>query len=668
MKNTKLIALVAVLVVVTLVVSVVISTSTTNKKFAEVQQTVTSYEEKIDLLNKTIDQLNKGLIDANTALETLKNAGVELDNWNAATAALPGMLEALENVPTEFVAQFATDEDSDDAYENFMALYAYAYEVDGETVTTLDHLEGVFADAEDALYRATSVEEMTTIINNAKAALEALETKIEILDAKLAALEKGTVTLADFDNYLFVAGLLENVIASDILPEVEEGEDDPAELYEGRMEDLFAAFQPIAVEDFIAKVELLPEVALVTLKHQAALKAANDAYAVLDTFYEDLDEIKGKEFALAEEALGELNVHMEVLVALDGTVEEGEEPVEGTAAYINALIASFKKTTIKADIDTHTWINNLLAAVKTWETAVWTNGDYKYTVVTEDGYVADVYNLIDRTTLAGYVSAFEKVTADLKVAADAFINAVKALDKITPDSLDDIMAAYDLYDVAAGLELPSVIDVLCNYVDYTDDEGEPVDVIGVQDSLKLLTNTIHANHTWLVGTIKDLADSVKGAYIKCDCAADKDGKVTCTDETHGTYDLTAVADFDEEIVKIIAQFGLDETVFDADLLAIYKAARINSYIEAAKANVEAANEAYPNESLVARYNAQIAKITADYTFAAEYTCVDPENKDHKCNCADDLANWDLAIVNDPVKTLTENFDLETLKAIFADAQ
>jgi hypothetical protein len=99
-----------------------------------------------------------------------------------------------------------------------MALYAYEYVVDGETVSTLDHLEDVFNNAEDALYRATSVAEMTAIINTAKAALENLDTKIEILDAKLAALEGKTVTLADFDNYLFVAGLLEDVIASDILP------------------------------------------------------------------------------------------------------------------------------------------------------------------------------------------------------------------------------------------------------------------------------------------------------------------------------------------------------------------------------------------------------------------------------------------------------------------
>ena len=502
---------------------------------------------------------------------------------------------------------------------------------------------------------------MTTIINTVKTALKNLDTKIEILDAKLAALEKKTVTLADFEDYLFVADLLANVKASNILPEVEEGEDDPADLYDDRMDDLFEVFQPIAVEDFIAKVDLLPETALVTLKHQAALKAANTAYALLDTFYDDLDDIKGKEFALAEEALEEVNAHMAVLVLLDGTVEEGQTPADGTAAAINALIASYKKTDIKADIATKTWIDALKNAVKTWEEKEWELDDYKYTVVTEDGYVADVYNLIDRATLASYVSSFEKVTADLKTAAKAFVDAVAALKTITPDSLKDIMAAYDLYDVAAGLETPSVIDVLCGYEDTVDEDGEPVEVIGVQDSLKLLTNTIHANHTWLVETIATLEKDIKDATIVCP-GHGKDE--TCDCEDLGKVVYSEVANYDDAIVRILGEFGLDETVFDSALLAEYKAARLNDYIEAAKANVLAANEAHPNASLVARYNAQIEKVTNNYTFAVKAVYVlDKDGKE-----TEEIDHYEMAIENDPVKTLTENFDLETLKAIFADAQ
>ena len=59
---------------------------------------------------------------------------------------------------------------------------------------------------------------------------------------------------------------------------------------------------------------------------------------------------------------------------------------------------------------------------------------------------------------------------------------------------------------------------------------------------------------------------------------------------------------------------------------------------------------------------EIKAVATNYTFTAEYTCVDPYNKDHECDCAEDLANWALVIENDPAEALAEKYT----PAILAD--
>jgi hypothetical protein len=130
----------------------------------------------------------------------------------------------------------------------------------------------------------------------------------------------------------------------------------------------------------------------------------------------------------------------------------------------------------------------------------------------------------------------------------------------------------------------------------------------------------------------------------------------------GTYDLALIGNFDDDILAIIAMYELDETVYDAELLSVYKLARIQTTLNGVLTLVDNAYAASTNtkkDTLKKILVEEIKAAAADYTFEAEFTCVDPDNKDHECDCAEKLANWELVIENDAT-ALVEKYTAEIL--------
>ena len=614
------------------------------------QQTIDNYEAEIARIEKIIEELRAGLITANEALEALKNADLKLDAWNEASAALPAKLEALEKVAEEFVKDVTIyDEDGETVLVSFYEIYV-----------DMDAFEELAAIAEIELYRATSVAAMDEIIKNFKTDLYNVPTALETLVSAIEAAEANGVSLEDYDNILLAHELI-YFVDNDVYAE------DQREELEDRLAELVKAFKPLAVEHFVTLVYALPEnVAHLAPSHEEALEAATEAYAFVLELYNNDDasllldkKNKPTVYANAKADLADYNVQWTVVECI----------VESAQLVNEILMHAFDEENFTeefgANIETLTYLNSLKALIEDWECTIVTD---PY----DEDYSAEIYNLVNRSIYYGYVAQYEAKVADLRVTADAFINAVAALEgTITPDSRDSLMAAYDLYDAAVGLVAPSIIDTLCGYYDYVDEDGEIVEIIGVQDSLYILTNKYHAEYTWLVSVIKALEHSIEDAVIKCEFVhkdangktIDCDGKGACAHV--GMIDYTRVENFDYEIVIILSYFNLDETVFDADALAEYKIARIIGAVEMARANVYEANAAYPNAGLVTYYNAQIDKtITADYTFAVELDCTCYEGYDEPCECD----TYVMAIENDPIAILAEKFDLDALMRIFADAQ
>ncbi len=657
MKNTKLIALVAVLVVVTLVISIVVATSNDATTKNEVLETVTKYEDKIDALNKTIEQLNQGLIDANTALEQFKNAGVELENWNEATVALPAQLQALDDAYDAFVKaeQIYDEDDSEKVLVKFDEIYANYADVNYTAIFT-----DLKAAAARDLGRATSVAEMTTIVNNYKTSLNNVPTTLESFVATVEAIEANGVTLDDYDNIVLVP-VIQAKVDADLYAEGQEKD------LTDRITEINKTFKPLAVEQVVTLVNALPEnVAHLAPSHEEALKAANDALTFALGLYEGDDSTllldkknKATAYANAKADLALYNAQWTVVEAIVAAAETLNETLK------EAFDEDVFTEEFGANIETLTYLNSLKALIDAWETTIVTD-------VEDEDYSEEIYNLVNRSVYEGYVADYEVEIADLRAAADAFIEAVAALEgTITPDSLDAIMAAQNLSKAAAGLKPADMMDTLCGYTDYTDDEGELVDVIGVQDSAIKLT-ALYNDYKWLVDTIEALEKAVADAVIKCAVEhKDADGKVVACDGKDacakvGTVDYAVLAnsDFDTEIVKILSYYNLDETVFDAEALAEYKVARIYDEVQAAKKNVADAHAAYANELFFTSYNNDIDAITANYTFAVELVCTCPDDSTDPCECN----TYKMAIENDPIDVLAEQFDYAVLVEIFKATQ
>ena len=672
MKNTKLIALVAVLVVVSLVVSIAVALGNDKKGNDAIVGTIKDYEQQIAELNKTIEDLEKGLISSTEALEKLQAAGVEIKNWNEASAVLVDKLEELEAAYDEFVESVNVYDEKDEKKENplvtYEDLYEFTYTQGEETVWHDDQIWELEYNAMMDLYRATSVAEMNTIIANFKADLAKVPTILEFYLSTLETVEKdGKVTYDEYETMLVAYEVADQIIDNIYAPAAEGEEKGQKELLAERLDALMTEFKPLVVDKFVELAQALPEVEFLAPSHYDAVKAAADEAAFVIELYGTTEAKK-----LETNKKGKLTAYGEALKTL-AEVEAREvvvREIEAGAEALNEVLAeAFDKETIAnmelkygANIETYNYIAFLGELIDGW---------VEYWEIVEDtkaeDYNAELYNLVNHNVYAGYVANFEAEVATLRAAAEEFIAAVEAIENVNLDSKATLDAAKVLFDTVANGQKIADVDTILELNDYLDEDEELVEVTGVADSYDAWL-TQYARYNWLVAAKKNLEESVKNALIVCTAEhKDADGKTVACDgkgacEKVGTYDLTKIGNFDADILEIIAMYELDETVYDAELLSVYKLARIQTTLDAVLTLVDEAYAASTNtkkDTLKAILVEEITAAAADYTFEAEFTCVDPDNKDHECDCAEDLANWALVIENDAT-VLAEKYTAEIL--------
>ena len=648
MKNTKLIALVALLVVISMVVSVVIATSNDNKVSGQVQETVKSYEEKIADLNKTIDKLNAGLISANQALEALKNAGVELENWNAASAVLADKLDELEAAAEAFEESanvYAPDHDECTLEDHEACVVADFYDVYSYSYNDVDSME-VFYElaykAQTDILRATSVAEMDAIIAQFKKDCEAVPTILETLYATLKTI--GTeVTYDDYDN-IKKASFLFSVVDEDVLaPAATEDDKSEKELLDEQLKALYVDFKPLVVDTFITLVGKLPSVEQYAPSYEDELVAAQEEYAfVLELYGEDVKDLrkdkKDKEtaFAKAEVTLGEIKAQK---VVVDGIVEAAE--------LVNEAIKAQKDYKIAADRASRLMIEGLEALVAEWEE--------DYSIITDEkdeDFNAELYNLVNRAGIEAYNNTLLAKAGELKVLADAYIAIIDGIEKVTntsKDTLDASLDAWDEFTTAAGALTPVDVDFI---VGYESEEG----VVAAWNNYTAKL-TVYNN---IIAAIDYVENGVK-AVMKVDCKVNHgkneddepiacDCEVNVLDETKLTsLDQTGI---DAKLVALLATYELDETVIDADLLAIYKTARLYDELAAALANVDTAYAAATNASKDAQKASLVTLVERAakkaYTFEVELVCTCDPDSEEECECdtyklVDDAATKALAV-------------------------
>ena len=675
MKNTKLIALVAVLVVVSLVVSIAVALGNDKKGNDAIVGTIKDYEQQIAKLNQTIEELEKGLISSTEALEKLQAAGVEIKNWNEASAVLLDKLAELEKAGEDFEESVKVFDEKDEKKENplvtFEDLYDFTYTQGEETVWHEDKFYELHENAMMDLLRATSVAEMNTIIANYKADLAKVPTILDMYIANIEAVEKdGKVTYDEYETMLVAYELADQIIDAIYAPAAEGEEKGQKDLLDERLDALMTEFKPLVVEKFVELANALPEVEFVAPSHYEAVEAAAKEAAFVIELYgateaEKLEtNKKGKAtaYGTALKTLAEVEARVVVV-----------KEIEEAAEVLNEILAhAFDKKNLEsagikygANIDTFNYLNAYGDLIAGW---------VEYWSIVEDEkdeeYNAELYNLVNHNVYEGYVANFEAEVATLRAAADEFIAAVEAIENVNLDSKATLDAAKVLFDKVSKGQKIADLDTILELNDYLDDEDELVEVTGIADSYDTWLTQL-ARYNWLTATKKALEDAAKATLVKCEDAThgkkDANGDiVVCDCENLGTYDYTKfVGDFDDAIVRIIAEYELDETVFDAELLTVYKMARLQDTLAVVMARLEAAHaasglSAEKADALCDIITEEIKAVAANYTFAAEFTCEEPDNKDHECDCAEDLANWAMAIENEPAEVLAEKYTAEIL--------
>lgn len=689
MKNTKLIALVAVLVVVGVIVSVAITNSTAANNQAEVDKQLSDYQTTIDALNATIEKLNQGLIDADTAMKELADKGVELQNWTNATAQLPAKLEALKKAAEDFVASTVVyKEDGKTVLVSFNDKYAYVVGEEGKEgyYNSLTVFQTLYVEAQQDLLRATSVDEMDSIVKGLTASYKAIPTMLQKLYTALEAAEKNGVEYTDYDNIVLAYDLYNTHIKNDNIyaPAAEGEKKGEKDLIGDRIDALMDDFKPLVVANFVKLVKALPTVEQYAPSHEEALKAATKELDFVKALYDNkLDGLmktsKGKEtdFAKALTTYNKVNaraayVHNTIVVRAERVNEKLKNALTSKNEY------GFDMTKFGANIETYTYIYETLVDDITW----WENTCDIITDTKDEDYNAELHGLVNYDVYEGYVAKFEAAIATLKAAADEFIAAVEAIENVNLNSKATLDAAKVLFDTVSKGQKIADLDKILGLNDYLDDEDELVEVTGIADSYDAWL-TQYARFNWLVNAKKNLEDAVKATEVKCVAEhKDADGKVIACDgkgacATVGTldyklFDMTKVAGIDADILVILVEYELDETVFDAELLTVYKMARLQTILAEVTANLTDAYEASTKnakaQALKGIIEEEIKAVAANYTFAAEFTCEDPDNDDHKCECAKDLDNWAIVIENEPATALAEKYTTAILADRFAKAQ
>ena len=661
-KNIKTIAIVAVALVIAILVSCLVAVNN-DKKVAEelagqlagqVQQNATNTQSKIDALNKTIADLKAtlekaeaGLASADEAIkaqqaliDALKDAGVKVENWEAASAVMIEKFEEVEELVDSYVNYYdeKTNVSSDD-------IYGY---LDTEESSWRELFYMPYQTAMYGIMRATTVEEMDAIVEALEAEFDAVPTHYEALYAVMEEIEADDVTYDDYDNIKLAGELFATAHNAFFAPATEETEAEVDVIAE-RLAVVYTAFKPLVVEKVVELVAALPAPEATYYAHKDALKAAEEEIEFLDSLEWTEEEFWALQNNEDFVAAGEKYIGCAETFAV-------VEVLYNDAVALNKALADAAKAedwAIKADRATRDNFNALYTLVEAWALEVVAAGYYDAETNTFDSVVLGYY---DATIMAGYEAELAKAAGTMSTEAVKFINTVAAIEKITNESkaeLDAAVAAYVAFTKAAGNYSPADVD----YILGVEENG----VVAAWNTLAGY-QTAHAD---ILATIKALEDYVATLFVKCTV---NHGTNACDCKNIGDRNNVAFVSQDALIAKIVGFYGLEETVFNADALAKYKAVRLEAVCAQAIANAEAAYAASTNEdrdTILANLKTFIALAAkTEYKFEVKMTCTDPENKDHKCNCAADLANY--SVVEDAATKALKVFTVEYCTGFFAE--
>lgn len=707
MKNTKLIALVAVLVVITLVVSIVVATSNDEKVAADLEQQVADYEKEIAVLNKTLDELNAGLITATQALEALKEANVKLENWNKASDAMVSKIEELNKAYEDFKAsKVVYAEDGKTVVISFADQYSFSYAygyntqivgvnnvpADAWTYHSAQFTELLSLATLD-IYRAASIEDMNTIISNFKKDIAKVPTIRELLLSTIETVNKGGVTYSDY-NDLVLASYLYSVIKTTntnmfTAPATLEDKGEQVELAE-ELEALKEEFKPLVVENFIKLVDELPEVPFLAPSSAKAVEAARNEKTFVEYLYGATEEAKLHTDKWSRKTL--YAKHIDTLLAAEARMVVVAQ-IEAAAKLVNATIDSFKTYEFIANRASRDVIVSLENAVIAWETT--------WTIITESKdheWNEELYNLVNRAAIEGYEAKLQAKVAELKALADSYIDTINNIGVITHNSkdvLDGARVAYKTFLDAAEAKLLSAEDV--DYViGYELGEG----VVAAWNNFAACV----ARYNTIINTITGIENAIK-TLTKLECQATTHTEVNqwgititlthcnCTDAMKKRvldptkYVTTSYYDEDEEMTVYVRPMIFDaidlsiqtllnfegeyEDAINDELLSLYKEARVSYDVTVAKANLETAYNAavlagIANASVIKAELANLVDLYAQtpYTFTVkcQTTHVDANGKTVACDCAV------LPLVRDAARVALDKFTVEFFNGEFVKEQ
>ena len=395
--------LVIVIAIATMGIIPILLDKTYEESYAEIQQSLSDSYKTVEKLVKDVTK------EANKLADTIKKLnGVHMDTpgWVGASDDIVGKLEEVEKFHENFINSF-TDEVLGLTYiEHFN--YVHEGKIAYEWFAYLK------ANAEVAITRATSEKQLNDAFAQYKKDVEGIPTIIEALQSKISGIEKNNITLSDLDAFADARNHL-SIIDLRVFAE---GQYDAFNTKINTT--IYNSLKAVARQDFIDKAKKLPS-NYQLIYQTKPVHDAEDAYALLlDPTYglytqEELLAIKG-DFALCRLYMVDASRHADVIDQMIGDKE-----TEGTAAYINAKIDSYKgalntknpKPEIKADAETNAWITELELMIEAWDRSVWTSkdGEYVFKVIFakfSTSYSEDIINLVNRETVAQYRAKYNE--------------------------------------------------------------------------------------------------------------------------------------------------------------------------------------------------------------------------------------------------------------------
>ena len=632
MKNTKLIALVAVLLVVSVVVSVVISTSG-NKDYSEIidamkQETQTQLDalkQANEALQKELDkaeQSNKDLqdeiADLNDKLESEVNGGnVSAEDYQAATEALGAKKDQLDAIVKAYT------EAKNDKGELILDTSKYFNWTTAKNVLK--------ATAIAALERALTVAQQDEIVAKFEADLKVIPTKVQELTALVASIEADGVTADDKDAVLKVLGKYDNgsysghMFTSVDAPAAKDfdGEDITAQTktrdaLEKRFNAALKDYNKAAIAHFVEMANALPAIEDVKISDKKAVNDVNDYF--VKHLQGDLGLTSvGSEATRAYKKINNPDTGKDDLLERIATYEALKLIVDDETTGINATIKNAFKAegSFKLNVTTLTTIENLIKAVNKLF--------YGYEALEEpDNYVANsgweftygfelhddetkfneyVYNLVDVKTIESYQARFATLAEELVAKEGEYYDAVKALETVVTN--EELIAAVancqTIYDAINKIADATKVDTLLGNEADEDTGKYPFaearkahlaaaqEVTGINLEIKKITD--------LLKSIRDIVCENKEEHYT-DPALKVDGKKPCDCETlaenynpkkvdlsDSTFNAAFVKAFNG-MYTLLTKYELTEAIVGEETLAEYKEVFMLALNKAAKAQIK----------------------------------------------------------------------------------